>query len=217
MKDKTDRLLEMLDNPGRYTDEDLEALLRDREMMELYNTISKTADVLTETPEADTDVEWQKFARSHFRAKRLNILRLISGFVSRNVAAVVLCIVASLVVVATTVGIRYTVDKGPEIDEPETIAIKGAESDQVNDMVYNDGLQTEATETIVFKNRTLENIISEIAQYYGATAIFKSSGSKKLRLYFQWDQALPLKDVIEQLNSFESINVKLSDNEIIID
>ncbi|MDE6810657.1 MAG: DUF4974 domain-containing protein [Muribaculaceae bacterium] len=213
MKDKTDRLLDLLENSDKYSDAELNALLQDREMKELYNVVSKTSDALAETPVADTDKEWQKFARTHFGAKRVNIL----GFVSRNVAAVVLCVVVSLAVVATTVGLHYSINPEIEPNEPEITVVKEAKSDILTDTIEKSTLSADNPETVIFKNRSLESIITDIALYYGTTVNFKSSDSKKLRLYFQWNRTLPLYEIIAQLNGFESFNVKLSGNAIIID
>ena len=67
-------------------------------------------------------------------------------------------------------------------------------------------------QTIVFKGENLETILADIARYYGASVKFNQDAAKSLQLYFEWNQALPLNEVVEQLNNFEQINITLTDN-----
>ena len=66
-------------------------------------------------------------------------------------------------------------------------------------------------ETIVFKGESFEKILADIAGYYGATVAFNQASAKSLKLYFEWNQALPLNEVVGQLNNFEQINITLTD------
>ena len=36
-------------------------------------------------------------------------------------------------------------------------------------------------------------------------------------MYFQWDQSLPLSEIVEQLNNFEQIRISISDKTITIE
>ena len=70
---------------------------------------------------------------------------------------------------------------------------------------------TPLPETIVFKGENFERILADIAGYYGATVKFNQDAAKSLKLYFEWDQSLPLSEVVEQLNNFEQINITITD------
>jgi len=81
-------------------------------------------------------------------------------------------------------------------------------------VALSDTLPAEAApqpETILFKGKDLETILTRIAEYYGASVKFNQDYAKTLQLYFEWNQALPLREVVDQLNNFEQINITLTD------
>lgn len=55
-----------------------------------------------------------------------------------------------------------------------------------------------------------------MAGYYGVTVKFNQDAAKSLLLYFEWDQSLPLNEVVEQLNNFEQINITLTDKALTV-
>ena len=71
-------------------------------------------------------------------------------------------------------------------------------------------------ETILFKGESLETILADIAKYYGASVKFNQDAAESLQLYFEWNQALPLNEVVEQLNNFEQINITLTDKALTV-
>lgn len=64
MKDDIDRLLDAVEHPERFSDEELEKMFEDSETFEMYRLMGRTAYALTDTPEPDIDKEWQDFAKS---------------------------------------------------------------------------------------------------------------------------------------------------------
>lgn len=208
MKDNTDRLLEAVDYPDRFSDRELESLLADPTARELYDTMVKTANLLTPTPEPDIDAEWTRFAANH----RKDTILPRRYFLSRHAAAAVVAVVVTFAVVAATVGITRSLTAPTVAEntapEPTTAIQKATDIEET---------PTQTPDIKVFKNRTLEEIITVIADYYGATVKFDTEGSKNLRLYFKWDQSEPLNEVVEQLNSFEQIEISLADNVLTVD
>ena len=63
MKDRTDRLFEAIEHPDRFSDDEIQEMLNDPCMQELYKQICKTADALTTTEEPDIDREWEQSLR----------------------------------------------------------------------------------------------------------------------------------------------------------
>lgn len=211
MKDNADRLLEAVEHPERYSDEELAMLFNDSEVRNLYDTMTKTSGLLTETPEPDIDMEWRRFAAANRKKK---LLRLPF---SRHAAAAVVAIVASLAMVAATIGIKYTIEHPAPQETDVRQPYEATEGTSGTDIAVQDSMTPESLpvpETRVFSDETLERIIVEICEYYGASAEFKSAAAKNLRLYFKWDQSQPLSDVVDQLNNFEQIDITL-DKEVI--
>ncbi|MBS7358521.1 MAG: DUF4974 domain-containing protein [Bacteroidales bacterium] len=214
MKDKIDRLLDALEHPENYTDTEVEQILSDPQAREVYDMMRKTADASAPVPQINLDEEWQRFEAKQTRRKPV-ILRWLPFMASRNAAAVVLALVGTLAVVAATIGVTHYI--GTQKDLAQTQQTEQQEQTAVakTDIAPADTIPTEVAplpETILFKGETLERILADMAGYYGATVKFNQNAAKSLQLYFEWNQALPLNEVVEQLNNFEQINITLTDN-----
>lgn len=213
MKDKIDRLLDALEHPENYTDTEVEQILSDPQAREVYDMMRKTADASAPVPQINLDEEWQRFEAKQTRRKPV-ILRWLPFMASRNAAAVVLALVGTLAVVAATIGVTHYI--GTQKDLAQTQQTEQQEQTAVakTDIAPADTIPTEVAplpETILFKGESLETILADIAKYYGASVKFNQDAAKSLQLYFEWNQALPLNEVVEQLNNFEQINITLSD------
>lgn len=213
MKDNINRLLDALERPENYSDAEVEKILADPEARELYDMLHKTADASAPVTEINLDEEWQRFEAKQTRRKPV-ILRWLPFMASRNAAAVVLALVGTLAVVAATIGVTHYI--GTQKDLAQTQQTEQQEQTAVakTDIAPADTIPTEVAplpETIVFKGESLEKILADIAGYYGATVAFNQDSAKSLKLYFEWNQAMPLYEVVGQLNNFEQINITLTD------
>ena len=223
MKDNTDRLLEAIEYPDRFSDEELRRMLEDNEIQELYKIINKTSDALTETKDPDIDTEWECFVERHGKTVPLpsESYSSIRAFFSRN-AAILICMVGSLAVVAATIGIKYSITHPrKELQHQhrgDVISVVAmSDCDEKSDTVYDSDIMPIEPKTLIFKDEPFIAVIRTIAEYYGATVAYDSDKSKDLHLYFKWDQTLSLKEIVEQLNNFEQINIKLAGNTLTIE
>lgn len=218
MEDKTCRLLNAIENPDLLPDEELRQILEDTENLELYNLLSKTTDALTETKNPDINKEWACFVQKHNQS---GIKRLFFTFITRHAAAILVCLVSSLAVVATSIGIiKYNKNSDGIQEQPSGIEIE--ENTHGRELYVIEALGEEEDEVaesqnVIFKNEPLGNIIETIAAHYGATVKHSTDREKNLNLYFQWDTGASLKEVIDELNNFEQIKISLSDNVLTIE
>lgn len=213
MKDNIDRLLDALEHPEKYSDDEVEQLLTDPETREVYDILRKTADISVPVSEINIDDEWRRFEAKQPKRRPL-ILRWLSFVASRNAAAVVIALVGTLAVVAATIGVTHYFIADKELAQTEQTEPQKRTNIANANVAPTDTIPSETTplpETIVFKGENLERILADIAGYYGATVKFNQDAAKSLKLYFEWDQSLPLNEVVEQLNNFEQINIILTD------
>ena len=213
MKDNIDRLLDALEHPEKYSDAEVEQLLTDPEAREVYDILRKTADVSAPVPEINIDDEWRRFEAKQPK-RRSNILRWLSFVASRNAAAVLIALVGTLAVVAATIGVTHYFIADKELAQTEQTE-RQKQTDIANaNVAPTDTIPSETTplaEIIVFKGENLERILADMAGYYGVTVKFNQDAANSLQLYFEWDQSLPLNEVVEQLNNFEQIDITLTD------
>lgn len=218
MKDNIDRLLDALEHPENYNDTEIEQLLTDPDEREVYEMLRKTADISAPVPEINIDEEWRRFEAKQPK-RRPVILRWLSFMASRNAAAVVTALVGTLAVVAATIGVTHYFNANKEMAQTEQTEPQKQTAIADSKVAPTDTIPAETTplpETIVFKGENLERILADMAGYYGATVKFNQDAAKSLLLYFEWDQSLPLNEVVEQLNNFEQINITLTDKALTV-
>ena len=78
-------------------------------------------------------------------------------------------------------------------------------------------LQTiETKDSIVrFDNVPLDSLLTIVGNHYGRTVIFHNEQSRHIHLYTKWDTTAPLNQIIDRLNGFEKVSIRLTDNQII--
>lgn len=217
--DKIDRLFDAIEHPDRYSDEEINSMLADSEVREVYTLLDKTKSSLTRIAAPNVDAEWDAFKNTRLNARKHTRFRLINMF-SRNVAASIAIGLASLAAGAAVVGVcvNYALNyKGKttpqtEITRTETVATVSADT-----IKAVDDTPVVPPATIIFDNEPLETIANRIAEYYGCNAEFSADAPKALRLYYRWNQAQTLDEVIEGLNNFERIHITAKGQTIKID
>lgn len=215
--DKIDRLLDAIENPDRYSEKEIKALLSDPEVKEVYNLLDKTKATLTPISTPDIDAEWDRFSNLH--PTKQHCTYHIFNLFSRNVAASIAIGVASLATVAAVVGasVNYALNKNTDNQIAEVAPTTKENVASSDTILVVEEAPAVAPETIVFDNEPLETIINRIAEYYDYKAEFSTDAPKALRLYFRWNQAQTIHDVVESLNNFEQIQITLKDKTLKID
>ena len=211
--DKYELVLDIVEHPEKYTSEQLAEIMSDPETREIYNLLCKTESAIEANEEVDVDAEWENFSEKHTVRSR----RTFFWFGSRaaSIAAIIgTSIVAVVAGIAVTVAV---IDHKPDpITEsmptaPSTVAVS---TDTVT--AKNDTVKVSLT-PIMFEDEPLEKIMKEVANSYGVEVKFYNKGAASLHLYYKFDPSLQLNEVVEQLNTFEQINIKKNGNTLTID
>ncbi len=215
--DKIDRLLDAIENPDRYSESQLEELLRDPEVKEIFDLLDKTTSSLRPIQTPDVDAEWQSFERAHKKRRFA-----WTGFFSRNIAASIAVGAVSLAAVAALVGVGVKHFNGNSKENTHTEAIENVKTENQADRASvadqpDTEVITPTPEIVIFDNESFESMINDIAGFYGYQVDFVDSAAKSLRLYFRWNQAASVENVIESLNNFEQINLSIKGQTIVID
>ncbi|MDE6268344.1 MAG: DUF4974 domain-containing protein [Muribaculaceae bacterium] len=215
--DKTERLLEALDAPERYTASEIEEMLNDGETKETFDLLDKTMSSLQYITVPDVEEEWKRFERNHRKVNHTHSF-LPAGLFPRNIAATIAILIASTAVAAIVgVGIariysRHTSTPTVE-DNTETVTAEASP----DSILLRDDRNEISAEVVVFDNETLEKIISEISSYYGFEAAFNDEKVKTLRLYFRWDPVMTAEEVVGRLNNFDQIRIVIDGKTIKVD
>ena len=213
--DKIDRLLDAIEHPERFDDRELELLLRDPEVKEVFDVLDKTRSSLRAIPAPDVAKEWETFADAHNSSRHTPIATVIRLF-TRNVAASVAIGVVSLTAVAAVVSVSVSNDRNVGAPAEAEVEVAADHSVAHPDTVAEIAL-SQNPEIIIFDNIPLERVISRVAEHYGCEVIFRTESAKSLRLYFRWNQELSLEDVAESLNNFDQICLTVNGKTITIE
>lgn len=181
-EDKMERLLKAMENPGDFTNEELEQLFEDEELRDCYNMAIK--------------------AEQGFRLRReqAELHPLATHHIWLKVAAVFIgLIMLSGITIAAIQYIRYIDDK-QTVQKPPVTTVQPQPVAESNEPA--DTLRT-------FENEELEDILSEIADYYHLRTEYRDDEIRHIRLYIKWNKMQSAEAMVERLNGFEKVNVIL--------
>lgn len=75
----------------------------------------------------------------------------------------------------------------------------------------------EEVNPVIFEDTSLEEILKAISEYYDVRVEFKDQESSGIHLFYKFDSRLPLEDILEQLNTFDRIDIRKEGNILIIE
>lgn len=211
--DKFEKVIKLTENPGNFSPEQCAEILADPEAREIYNLLCKTKSALAghgATP--DPEAEWERFSAKAFRPSNP-----FGWFGSRaaSVSGLILISVAALAIgVAVTVQLtapKHAIE--PCAEEDALVASTSAASEA--NVLPADSVRI-LTAPVLFEDDSLANILSEIAKNYNVGVHYDTDNAEDLRLYYRFDPALPLEAILEQLNTFEQIDLHFDGKNIIV-
>ena len=201
--EKIERLLDMIEHPEHYTEEEMQKILADKETREYYDLIIKADDAYTKSHDVDVDKALQEFETKH-----------LQHFSWSKIAAVFI----GILLVSGVAYAAIVLNKNPS----EKQAKQKAQIDRVITDKAAKSIDTETTDTDTtttqkgqsFDNVELQTILDDISSYYKLNVVYNSDKSRHLRLHFYWDKSKDAETIVESLNHFENVNITLTDNKI---
>lgn len=212
---KIQLLLDMQEHPEQFSEQELQTMLDDPEVRELMEAtaalkqamISEEVRVRSEEL-ATADDEWQRFAAAHFSEKSNK-----RGWL-KVAASIIGVLMMSGIAFAAIHIVRHSI--GGDLKSP-THEVRISNSHQP--ATASDTLPSDSTArtTVRYNEATLQQILSDMADYYGLTVRWGSEEAKTLRLFYIWNQRLSASEAIEQMNTFERITLELNDSTLTAD
>ena len=208
MKD-IEQLLKMTERPQDYTDEELQKLMSDPEMREYYELmVSAEAGFALRKEKNHGDRSRDSAGQNHGPVPM--ILPMILSLGNRFMR-----IAAMFIVVLMLSGIAFAAYRlvvGGDSESP-TQEVRTANSAHQAGTLQQ--AQTNPASIRTFENAELQQILKELSDYYHVSVEYRNEQSRHIRLYTKWDTTAPLQQIIELLNGFEKVSIRLIDNQII--
>ena len=209
MPDKLQHLLEITDNPEKYSEEHISEVLQDPETAEDYAMMVLAAQAFAAQKDEtkDDDASTLEMHSLIHKAKRRKIQRM---------AAIILTLfLMSGLAVAALLPVwkaKTTSPQQPETTKKtETVIVTEQENAPKEQKV-----EQPAASVMVFQDEPLEFIMQTVCNYYQMTPVFQNEEIKQLRLYLKWNRQDGIDVFLERLSQFEKINVTKENNTIIL-
>jgi hypothetical protein len=234
METSIQKLLEMLDNPGAYTEQEIHDIINhDEDTRETYRVMveaKRCSNHRKADKPVDVDAAWHKLnvkrqseqhgwgwmrmaASSTFgRASSRREEQMRASLSSRLVASFIGVLLVSGIAFAAIQMVRNAQQHAPKTEEMVS-APKSA------NIAPTDTLTTDtiaALQPVIYDNMPLEKLLSDIAAHYDAKVAFANDDVRQLRFHFVWNPLKGIDQVVSDLNQFERLTVTLKDNQITV-
>ena len=207
--EKIQLLLDMQEHPEQFSEQALQTMLDDPEVRELMEAttqlkqamISEELKVKTEEF-ATADIEWQRFTQTHLTEQKpeRSWLKMAATFIG----------------ILMMSGIAFAAIHIWSLTPAPSPKGEGSEHNVFSDTTCQSSpLPSEGSGEAVpirYDEATLEQILTDMADYYGLTLNWKSEEAKTLRLFYIWNKQQSAEKAIRSMNSFERIRLELSDS-----
>lgn len=209
INDNIRQLLEMLDNPEAYTEQEIQDIInRDEDTRETYRMMAEAKRSSRQhqaNKPIDVDAAWQKFNQKiQPQQHSFGWMKIAASFIG-------VLLVSGIAFAAIQI-VRYAQQNTPKTEEvintPKSANVTPA------DTLTTDTIAT--PQPIIYDNIPLEKMLPEIAAHYDAKVTFVNDEARQLRFYFMWHPQKGIEKVVSDLNQFERLNITLNDNQITV-
>jgi len=204
------QLLEMLDNPEAYTEQEIQDIInRDEDTRETYRMMveaKRSSRQRQADKPVDVDAAWQKFNQKvQPKQHSFGWIKIAASFVG-------VLLVSGIAFAAIQI-VRYTQQHTPKTEEV-------INTPKPANVTPTDTLTTDTITVphpIIYDNIPLEKMLPEIAAHYDAKVTFVNDEAPQLRFRFVWNPQKGIDQVVSDLNQFERLTVTLKDNQITVE
>ena len=207
-EEKRMMFFDVQEHPERYTDEQVEALLADEDIKELFHgmAMARMAHQKANPKKVNVDEAWREFAAKHEIAEvkiprfgsRFKVAASITGFIF--LSGIALAAIRSGAFRSSSPSNATKTNTGLAVPykRDSTKAEVAVKSDTLN------------LKPVVFDNAELADVVSQLAAFYHVKVEFQNEKARHIRIFFNWDKTKTLQRNIEILNAFDRIQISYS-------
>ena len=204
------QLLEMLDNPDAYTEQEiLDIINRDEDTRETYRLMvaaKRSSRQRQADKPIDVDAAWQKLNQKvHPKQHSFGWMKIAASFIG-------VLLVSGIAFAAIQI-VRYAQQHTPKTEE--VINTTKPAITTPSDTLTTD--TTAVSQPVIYDNIPLEKMLSEISAHYDAKVTFVNDEARGLRFRFVWNPQKGIGQVVSDLNQFERLTVTLKDDVITVE
>ncbi len=203
-------LFDMQEHPDKYTDEQIEHLLADEEVMEFLRDLAmaRMAGKKATPKKVDVDKAWKEFSNGSYR-NRMKIAASIVGIIFLSGVALA-AVQNGWLNFSTSDKVVDNKVMTEQIVPSNTLA-----NDSIKAMTVEptDSLDMKP---VVFDNAELGTILMQMADFYHVKVEYMNANTQHVRLFFNWNKTKTLEQNMELLNAFDRIQIEYADGTLIV-
>lgn len=201
------QLLEMLDNPDAYTEQQIQNIINhDEDTRETYRLMveaKRSSRHRQNKKPVDVDAAWQRFnQKSQPKQSSSNWMKIAASFIG-------VLLVSGIAFAAIHIVRQYQKQGTPQTETAENVT--NPVTTLPADTLTKD---TVTVQPVIYDNIPLEKMLPEIAAHYDVKVVFANDEARGLRFHFVWNPQQGIDQVISDLNQFERMNATLKDDVI---
>ena len=204
------QLLEMLDNPNAYTEQEIQDIInRDEDTRETYRLMveaKRSSRHSQDQKPVDLDAAWQRFNQKlQPKQQGFGWMKIAASFIG-------VLLVSGIAFAAIHIVRQHQKQEAPQSEITENVT--NPVTTLPDDKLTND---TVTVQPIIYDNIPLEKMLPEIAAHYDVKVIFTNDEARQLRFRFVWNPQQGIDQVISDLNQFERLTLTRKDNQITVE
>ena len=204
------QLLEMLDNPDAYTEQQIQDIInRDEDTRETYRLMveaKRSSRHRQNQKPVDIDAAWQSFNQKlQPKQQGFGWMKIAASFIG-------VLLVSGIAFAAIHIVRQHQKQEAPQSEITENVT--NPVTTLPADTLTND---TVTVQPVIYDNTPLEKMLPEIAAHYDVKVIFTNDEVRGLRFRFVWNPQQGIDQVISDLNQFERLTVTRMDNQITVE
>ncbi len=209
------RLLDALDHPENYTDDELQCLLQDDELRATYELLSQASSAQEyqrqsgELPAGELDRQWDRIAHHSATAPRRRY---------RMAAAIAGILLVSGIALAAIHIVRTTRHSSPA-PAPQAVTTTTLHRDTLKSAAQDSlpsGEGRGESSPHQYDNTSLRDIVHDMGEYYHVRVACHNDEAARLRLRFRWERSQSVEEAVETLNTFDHVELTFADSTITI-
>lgn len=214
-KSKHDIVLDIVEHPGKYSPGYIKERLSDSDARDIYNLLCKTVSAIESDKEIDVEAEWAVFSeRNAPPSHRSHFMRLPA-----RAASIVTIAGVSIMAVAAGIAVKIVSDgpKNRSVDNDALPATEASVSTSTDSITHWSDSTIVVIAPIMFEDKSLEAILRNVSDLYGVDIRVVNREAAALHLYYRLNPALPLDEIVSQLNTFGHIDIRQDGDTLIIE
>lgn len=211
IEEKREQFLDMQEHPEKYTADELQTMLDDKDMSEDIAAfeVLREAELRNSSDITDEEIgaELGKFLAKKNNGGARRLLRIAAMFIG--------CVFVAGIAFAA---IRMVMERTPMLisngDETETTT---QTTHQTDGKAIVETAMAETNDSIVrFEEAELQTVVNTVAKHYGVEARYDNETVRHIKLFLVWNKQKSLGDLLKVLNAYDRFSIELEDKTLVV-